>query len=84
MERYCNNLEPAILQWKRSGALSPGIIQTGSQKSWVIPTAHVLQTFDTFREKLANVERNSVGMCFLMKETALETIKMSVSGVKFI
>ena len=26
-----------------------GIIQTGSQKSWLIFTAHVLQTFDTFR-----------------------------------
>ena len=35
------------------------IIQTGSQKSWLISTAHVSQTFDTFRNKLANI--NAIG-----------------------
>ena len=73
---------PAILQWKKSGGF--GMIQTGSNKSSLIPTAHVLQTFDTLRNKLPNVERYSVIICFLIKETALKTIEMSVSDVKFI
>ena len=60
------------------------IIQTGSQKSWLIPTAQVSQKFDIFRNKLANVEQCSVGTCFLMKETALKTIKMSVSSVSLL
>ena len=60
------------------------IIQTMSQKSWLIPTAHVLQIFDTFRNKLANVKRCTIGMCFSIKDPAHKTIKMSVSGVKFI
>ena len=44
-----------------------GIIQSGSQKSWLISTVHVLQTFDTFRSKLANIKRYSVGICLLIK-----------------
>ena len=39
-----------------------GIIKIGSQKSWLILTAHVLQIFDTFRNKLANIKGYSVGI----------------------
>ena len=60
------------------------IIQTGSQKSWLILTAHVLQIFDTFRSKLANAKRYSVGICLLRKEVLFETAKMSVTEAKFI
>ena len=66
------------------GNKDSGIIQTGSQKSLLILTSHVLQTFETFRNKLANIKRYLVGIFLLIKEALLETAKISVSGVKFI
>ena len=56
------------------GNKSSGIIQTGSQKSWLIFTAHVLQTFDTLRYKLANIKRYSVGIGLLMKKYQFQAL----------
>ena len=64
------------------GVGASGIIQTGSPKSWLLLSAHVVQTFHTFRNKFGNIKRYSVRICLLIKEALLETAKMSGSGVK--